>query len=278
MTRTTTLIMFALAASVWALLMSIPFPEEEGDRGIPPPSEPAWVPSENGWTIACSSWRDEKSFSHDWDGDGFPETLESEFLGAAAQSHHDIVLKDGRTGKDIYRRYAFNGPGFGICSRKGEPSLMFIDSLADLQAVIDAPPDEVPYPASYSGAGTAVALLFSYTRLIAYRGGSYVDVSGEHPELLWHFMSGNVNCIASHGSLGRDEEMTDLFFGLLAYYQVRTGRPGPRDWLYRTCSCTDRMTATDMLAEIERLSDADGNLARFWKLEKRAIMDQSPQR
>jgi hypothetical protein len=51
------------------------------------------------WIIAESTWNNEHEFTHDWNGDGHLETLRSDFLGAQARSHYNIVLKDGKSVK-----------------------------------------------------------------------------------------------------------------------------------------------------------------------------------
>lgn len=303
MTRTTTLIMFALAAAVWVLLMSIPFPERDekaepqqrkpatSEYGIPPAEQkeeqdatmaPVFhpepqAPEREGWEVREIGNHDLEKFTHDWDGDGHNETLQAEFLGAGAQSHYDIVLTDGRTGAEIYRGYAFNVPRFGICTWEDAPSpVIFIKVLADLNAIVECAPDKVPYPAPDAHAGTATLLCYSYYRLISFRDGSWADVSGEYPGILWAY--------TSEGSLGglddydRDDpdELVAIRLAELAYYKVRTGRPVGRDRLQRELSGADDGTIDLILAEVERLSAGDGNLAKFWKLERQAVIDQNP--
>jgi len=160
------------------------------------------------WIITESTWENEREFTYDWNGDGYAETLGTVFLSAGAQSHYDIVLSDGRSGDEIYRGYAFNGPSYGICTQGDDSPVIFIRVLGDLKAVLDSPLDSISYPAPPSEAATALTLCDSYDRLITYRDGSYIDVSGEYPRLLWLIMAETIR----HASedLGTYDDLTEI--------------------------------------------------------------------
>ena len=185
------------------------------------------------WVIREYTWENNQNYKHDWNRDGYPEILGVEFRGAGAQIHYNLVLRDGRTEKYIYKSYTFNCPHYGVFEKKGESPIIFVRVLGDLKAVLAFQSAPVTYPAPYSDESTAIACCFCYYRLMAYRDRVFKDVSSEHSRLLWRLISRD---IAGSAYIGRDTKLTEIAVIDLLYYQVRTGRSIPAESIDETLS------------------------------------------
>jgi len=223
------------------------------------------------WGITEFTWEDSDGFTYDWNGDGHPETLDSEFLGAGAQGHSNIVLQDGKSGKDIYSGYAFSDPFYGVFTRKDTTPVIFITVLGNLRAVIDAPLDSIPCPAPSPDALTVSFTCFSYHRLITYRNGSYTDVSGEHPGLLWRLMAEHSFKTNSKYLGADDKDLTEFCLLSLLYYQVRTGVSIPAEWLDAAMSSECKYSVNEILAMMREYNPKRDRLEEFFRLEKQSL-------
>jgi hypothetical protein len=216
------------------------------------------------WVIREYTWENKQNYKHDWNRDGYPEILGVEFRGAGAQIHYNLVLRDGRTEKYIYKSYTFNCPHYGVFEKKGESPIIFVMVLGDLKEVLTSDKKSVIYPAPHPQYATAIVCCCNYYRLIAYRDGRFKDVSFEYPNLLWQLT-------ASHcARVGQDDELDQLWAVELLYYQTRTGLVIPNEWL--NAATFGELARKKMLSLIAHFQRNEDRFDRFFQMEKTSLL------
>ncbi|MFH2044814.1 MAG: hypothetical protein ABIK92_06690 [Pseudomonadota bacterium] len=219
---------------------------------------------QGGWIIQEYNWENKQDYIYDWNDDSHPEALGVEFRGAGAQTHWNLVLKDGKTGNYIYKAYTFNCPHYGVFEKKGEAPIIFFRVLGNLKEVLTSDKESDIYPSPYPQLSTATYCCSSYYRLITYLDGSFQDVSSQYPNLLWQVT------VKFSDSVGQNDEVDELWAVELLYYQTRTGMVIPDAWLNSVIS-TDfvRKKILSLIAHFQKNEDI---LVSFFQLEKNSLL------
>jgi hypothetical protein len=226
--------------------------------------------SQDPWRLHSSTRDDDQEYFVDWNHDGSPERLGTVFLGAGAQSHFNIVLSDGKTGNEIFCTYAFNSPRFGYFQKVDGASILFVKVLGNLKEVLDSPLDAITWPAPVESS-TAVALCYSYYRLLEFREGRFMDASGDYPGLLWWLIKEN-EFYAFEDASELTDEIVEIKIVELLYFQIRTGVSVSSDLLRRDLPIQSGISQEKILQRMEQLAENKSHLAQYFALEKQALL------